>query len=133
MFSTAILLVTAAVASSVLANPVSDSMRRQASGFITGGQATFYYQEGGFGSCGQQNSDSALIAALSAADIAPGGGDCGRRIEIVNTANGKSVVAAVEDTCPGCPSHSLDLSVATFDAIGDESSGIIPIEYKFLD
>jgi len=64
----------------------------------------------------------------------PRGADCGRKVEIINVANGKSVQATVADRCPGCKNiNSLDLSQAAFDAIGDEATGVLSIKWKFLD
>lgn len=58
--------------------------------------------------------------------------DCGRSLTITNTANGKSVVAIVQDACPSCVSkYSLDMSTGAFDAIGDRDTGILPISWKW--
>ncbi|VDB83042.1 unnamed protein product [Peniophora sp. CBMAI 1063] len=100
--------------------------------FIEGGKATFFYQEGGTGSCGNKNSDSTLLVAVQ--EDRMNSSLCGKKVEIINTANGKSVEATVQDTCPGCANaNSLDLSVAAFDAIGDEATGVLNIKWKFLD
>lgn len=101
------------------------------SGLITGGFATFYDQGGAAGSCGKVNPDSALIVAVQIDRMNPS--LCGKKVEITNTANGKTVTATVADTCPGCKNNnSLDLSRAAFDAIGDEATGVLNIAWKFL-
>jgi rare lipoprotein A (peptidoglycan hydrolase) len=57
---------------------------------------------------------------------------CGQRVYITNTDNGKSVAATVWDTCPGCGHESLDLSTGAFNAIGAESTGVLPIVWSFV-
>lgn len=60
--------------------------------------------------------------------------DCGRKVRITNTQNGKTVTATVEDKCPGCQGNpnSLDLSKAAFDAIASEAQGVVPISWVYL-
>ncbi|BGP13810.1 hypothetical protein JCM10213_006357 [Rhodosporidiobolus nylandii] len=93
------------------------------------GKATFFYQGGAAGSCGNYNSDSTYLVAVNAAQM--NSGWCGRTVQITNNANGKTVTATVQDTCPGCSYGSLDLSVGAFNAIGEESSGVLPISWTF--
>ncbi|KZV72795.1 hypothetical protein PENSPDRAFT_683371 [Peniophora sp. CONT] len=122
-------LVVAVAAVSAFATPASEIVRRQT---MTGGEATFYFQGGAAGACGNVFPDSAFIVAEQAARFTLS--DCGRQVRVTNTQNGKSVVATVEDRCPGCQGNpnSLDLSQAAFDAIGDEAQGVIPISWVFL-
>jgi rare lipoprotein A (peptidoglycan hydrolase) len=52
---------------------------------------------------------------------------------ITNTANGKSVTVLVADECPTCNNaESIDLSTGAFNQIGDESTGLLSIEWKFV-
>lgn len=54
-------------------------------------------------------------------------------MQITNTRNQKTVNAYVADQCPTCEtSDSLDMSVAAFDAIGEERDGKIDIQWKFV-
>lgn len=47
--------------------------------------------------------------------------------------NGNTVTATVADACPGCVSeYSLDLSVATFEALGSLDTGVLPITWSFV-
>ncbi|VDB89359.1 unnamed protein product [Peniophora sp. CBMAI 1063] len=98
----------------------------------TGGEATYYTQDGNAGACGQFNSDSALIVAVQARrfnlEL------CGRQVRVTNTNTGASVVATVEDECPTCQNNpnSLDLSVAAFEQIATLDQGIVPITYTYL-
>ncbi|GAA5865426.1 hypothetical protein JCM1840_001571 [Sporobolomyces johnsonii] len=101
------------------------------SGTTYTGVATFFYQDGVAGACGNVNSDSTPLVALQTA-MYGSGQYCGKTVEITNTANGKSVTATVQDECPGCSSAtSLDLSTGAFDQIGDEATGVLPITWHF--
>jgi len=102
-------------------------------GFITGGLATFFDQDGAAGSCGKVNSDSTPLVAVQAQRM--NSSLCGKRVLIENISNGKTVTAVVQDTCPGCQGdvNSLDLSHGAFDAIADEALGVVPIKWKFVD
>lgn len=59
-------------------------------------QGTYYFQNGAAGSCGNYNSDSAYIIAVSASQM--NSGLCGKKVSIRNTSNGKSITATVADT-----------------------------------
>ena len=57
---------------------------------------------------------------------------CGKQVIITNTQNGKTVTVTVADDCPTCQNdNSIDLSVAAFDAIANESEGVVPISWVF--
>jgi rare lipoprotein A (peptidoglycan hydrolase) len=57
---------------------------------------------------------------------------CGKQVIITNTQNGKTVTVTVADDCPTCSnSNSIDLSVAAFKTIADESEGVVPISWVF--
>ena len=117
-------------------------------------RATFFYQDGNPGACGQVHSDSdficamgeyPLMASIRASELRPlqdqiRYGDsgnasplCGKQVTITNTDNGKSVTVTVADDCPTCDNdNSIDLSVAAFDAIASESTGEVPISWYFV-
>ncbi|BGP33604.1 hypothetical protein JCM10296v2_005408 [Rhodotorula toruloides] len=70
------------------------------------GQATYFYQYGAAGACGNYNPDSASIVALDSrlyGNMGQVSQYCGRELTITNTANGKSVVATVADTSRRLP------------------------------
>ncbi|GAA6004574.1 hypothetical protein JCM10207_000942 [Rhodosporidiobolus poonsookiae] len=94
------------------------------------GQATYFYQNGNPGSCGVWNSDSTYLVAVNAAQMS--GSLCGKMVQIKNTANGKTITAKVQDTCPGCGYGSLDLSTGAFGALGSYSSGVLPITWSYI-
>ncbi|KZV72796.1 hypothetical protein PENSPDRAFT_683372 [Peniophora sp. CONT] len=129
MFNVLSLVVVAIAAVSAFATPAGELVRRQT---ITGGEATFYFQGGVAGACGKVFPDSALIVAEQAGRFKAS--DCGRKVRITNTQNGKTVTATVEDKCPGCQGNpnSLDLSKAAFDAIASEAQGVVPISWVYL-
>jgi hypothetical protein len=59
-------------------------------------------------------------------------GLCGRQVEIVNLANGKSVKVTVADACPTCDNEqSIDLSVAAFEQLADLGVGTFAIKSRF--
>lgn len=97
------------------------------------GQATFFYQNGNPGACGNYNDDSTKLVALDSRMY--GNGEyCGKTVKITNTDNGQSVTAVVADECPTCASAgSLDLSTGAFDAIGNQDTGVLPITWDFVD
>ena len=72
-----------------------------------------------------------MIVALSL-DI--GGGyrhpNCGRCVRIQY--QGKTVNARVVDSCPGCPSTSLDLSPPVFSALDHLDRGVLQIQWEFV-
>lgn len=105
-----------------------------------GGYATYFYQGGNAGACGNVNSDSTPLVAIDQAQwYASGSGSfgspsslCGKWLTITNTNNGKSVSAIVADVCPTCANgNSLDLSVGAFTAIASESDGMVPITWTW--
>lgn len=102
---------------------------------ILGGFATFFFQNGVAGACGTVHSDNDLIAAIDADRYGNTGVTsplCGRKVVITNQQNKKTVTVTIVDACPTCNNgNSIDLSVAAFKAIADESTGIVPIAWQF--
>lgn len=104
---------------------------------FNGGYATFFYQGGNAGACGQVHSDWDMIVAIDhekwgSASFGSGSDTCGRWLTVTNTQNGKSVVAMVADVCPTCANgNSLDLSQGAFNAIASESQGQVPISWHW--
>ncbi|KAJ9479697.1 Expansin [Pseudozyma hubeiensis] len=107
-----------AAASAVVAAPLEKRAGGQ-------GQATYYYQNGNPGSCGQYNSDSRPIVAVNSAQM--NSGLCGQSIWIKG--NGKTIEATIADTCPTCDYGSLDLSTGAFDQLSSREAGEIPITW----
>ncbi|GAA96036.1 hypothetical protein E5Q_02696 [Mixia osmundae IAM 14324] len=95
----------------------------------SGGEATYFYQGGNPGSCGNYAQDSDLVVAVQQTRM--NSSLCGKKVLITNTATGATVTATVADTCPSCQGNpnSLDLSVGAFEALGSLSSGVLPISY----
>jgi len=103
----------------------------------TDGKATFFYQQGQAGECGQVRSDSEMLIAIDKSwwpdyETNSESSLCGKWIEVTNTENGKSVEAEVVDVCPTCVSdNSLDLSTGAFDQIASENTGTVSITWKW--
>lgn len=92
---------------------------------FTGGFATFYLQKGNPGHCGTVAQESDKVIALPSAMYADGA-HCGKQIRLTRTDTGKSVTGTVRDSCPTCVNdQSLDLSVGAFNAIADQSEGVV--------
>ncbi|KAI8084067.1 RlpA-like double-psi beta-barrel-protein domain-containing protein-containing protein [Gilbertella persicaria] len=96
------------------------------------GDATYYTP--GLGSCGGENSDSDMIAALNHVQMSNGANsnnnpNCGRSISIKGP-NG-SVTVKIVDTCPGCASGDIDMSPAAFAKIADLADGRVPISWSW--
>ncbi|ORY83498.1 RlpA-like double-psi beta-barrel-protein domain-containing protein-containing protein [Leucosporidium creatinivorum] len=126
---------TTSVAPSSTSTTTSAATTSSAASSVTPftGQATFFYQYGVAGACGNVNADSTPLVALDwrlYGNLNQESQYCGRSLTITNTDNGKSVVAIVADACPSCASqYSLDLSTGAFDAIGDQDTGVLPISW----
>ncbi|KAK9448178.1 RlpA-like double-psi beta-barrel-protein domain-containing protein-containing protein [Limtongia smithiae] len=96
------------------------------------------YFSPGLGSCGETNSDTDYIVAISyiLMDEASTGNSntnpyCNKKITAYR--DGKSVSVTVVDTCEGCAEYDLDFSPAAFDVLGEESEGRIPITWSWDD
>lgn len=102
----------------------------------TGGHGTWYTQDGTTGACGIKHGDYDLIVApdyRTYGDINSVSPLCGKQVRITNTDNGKSVTATIADVCPSCINkNSIDMSLGTFDKIGDRNTGDLPISWEFV-
>ncbi|KAH9946091.1 RlpA-like double-psi beta-barrel-protein domain-containing protein-containing protein [Epithele typhae] len=120
------------------ASPTSTSKSSTAtSGSSTfSGDATFFYQLGQAGACGIVHQDSDFVIALQTelyGNINAKSSNCGRKIKLTNTKNGKTVEAVVADACPTCTQgHDLDLSFGAFMQIATEEEGEVPITWQFI-
>lgn len=93
----------------------------------TGGDLTWFTQNGVAGACGTVHSDSDFIAALDTSaygDTSVQSPYCGQTIRI--TWQGNSVDVVVADACPTCDNaSSVDLSEAAFQALAPLSTGLL--------
>ncbi|KAF5335602.1 hypothetical protein D9758_017261 [Tetrapyrgos nigripes] len=112
-----------AMAMTVQAAPSPASLMRR-----NAGDVTFYTP--GLGACGISNTESDMIAAVSAPffDTFPGATPnpnlnplCGRAVSI--SSGGKTIQVTIVDKCPGCALQDLDLSPAAFNQLADPSVG----------
>ncbi|KAI6028724.1 plant expansin [Pisolithus orientalis] len=101
-----------------------------------GGYATYFYQNGNAGACGQVHSDSDYICAMDQAlfgDSGNGSPLCGMQVQITNINTGAMVTVTVADDCPTCANaNSIDLSVAAFEAIASLSEGEVAIAWQYV-
>ncbi|GJJ09292.1 hypothetical protein Clacol_003514 [Clathrus columnatus] len=107
------------------ASPVNSEVVARADGQHHG-QATFFFQNGGTGACGQKHSDNDFIVALETTEYA-NGAHCGKTIAITDSNSGKTVNGVIADECPGCGAkNNIDLSVGLFTQFESESVGVFP-------
>ncbi|KAG9232303.1 hypothetical protein BJ875DRAFT_467170 [Amylocarpus encephaloides] len=82
------------------------------------GVATYYYQNGGTGSCGERWSDNDILCAVSPSRIR---GRCGHPCRL--SANGHTLWGRVVDTCVGCSPQHVDVSVRAFRILSNNNLG----------
>ncbi|KAL6872724.1 Non-catalytic module family expansin [Trichoderma novae-zelandiae] len=146
MFAKTAVVLLAAAASLVSALPEPTRIRSAPEAKRTEhfGTGTVYDQLGAAGSCGQVHSDDDLIVALTPSWQGNGFPPkyCGRKVFIQNTGSndgvggqGRTVIATVEDTCPGCPSaDSIDLSHGAWNQLTNFAPfGTVNIEWHFCN
>lgn len=77
------------------------------------GKATFFTPNQG--ACGDWNDNNDMIAALSGelyGSYSKKSNVCGKKVQVTNKANGKSVKVTVMDACESCDKTHIDLSPA---------------------
>ncbi|KAJ8132701.1 hypothetical protein O1611_g920 [Lasiodiplodia mahajangana] len=118
-------LIALSAAASALAMPLNNNGNALAerSGDFTGDIT--YYQPG-LGACGETNSDSEAVVALSPSQY---NGNCGKSITI--TKDGKTAKAKVVDKCPSCASGAIDVSSTVFQSLADLSVGRTTVSWSF--
>jgi len=95
------------------------------------GRGTWFHT--GQGNCGQWNTDQDPIVAMALAFYNQNNGvNCGQWLQITNTANSKTTLAYVHDSCPGCSWNDLDMSPAVFSQLADLSVGVLEISWYFM-
>ncbi|KAG1055437.1 hypothetical protein G6F43_002603 [Rhizopus delemar] len=103
------------------------------SGTKYSGDGTYYTPS--LGSCGMQNNENELVAALNAPQMNnPANPNlnptCGKYVNVTGP-NKQTVRVKIVDTCPPCASGDLDLSPAAFAKIGELTQGRIPITWSW--
>ncbi|KAI8948454.1 RlpA-like double-psi beta-barrel-protein domain-containing protein-containing protein [Xylaria longipes] len=124
MPSFAQILIALGAAGSVLATPLygNSTVATRSQSFT--GDITYYAP--GLGACGETNSDSEAVVAMSPAQYT---GNCGKSITI--TKGGKTAKAKVVDKCPACASGSIDVSSTVFQSLVDLSVGRTTVSWSF--
>lgn len=106
--------------------------------------ATFFFQNGVAGNCGQVHQDSDKVVALrefflitsfciatlnafldnAETDTYANGAHCGKTIKLMDVNSGHTSTGVVADSCPTCTnSQSIDLSQGLFDEFASASEG----------
>ncbi|ABC30409.1 Endoglucanase C-terminal domain/subunit and related protein [Hahella chejuensis KCTC 2396] len=93
------------------------------------GEGTYYFYNGG-GHCSVP-VPAMFTAAMNQTDY-NGSQACGGCVKVTNRNNGKSVVARVDDSCPGCNPGDVDLTDAAFAQISPLEAGRIPISWDYV-
>lgn len=103
---------------------------------VSGGEVTYYST--GMGACGWTNQDSDYIVALPVGvwnriggTVSNGNIVCGKKLKVSN--GQKAIEVEITDQCPSCADNHLDLSPAAFKALGDESKGVLPVTWGWVD
>ncbi|KAI8052704.1 RlpA-like double-psi beta-barrel-protein domain-containing protein-containing protein, partial [Thamnidium elegans] len=98
------------------------------------GTATWFKpaSEGGSqGACGPEEDDDSYIVALNApqyGNMSKKSSWCGKKVKITGPKG--SVVAVVNDACPGCSHGDLDLTPILFkQVVGDMNIGVAKISW----
>ncbi|KAF8585028.1 hypothetical protein K439DRAFT_1616246 [Ramaria rubella] len=126
MFSRVHSFVAAALIASsiVLATPLRNDTLSARQSFD--GTATFFFQNGNPGACGQFHSDRDHIVALQTVAY-DNGAHCGATITITDTNTGVTATGVVADKCPTCDgTGSIDLSQGLFEVFAPDSAGVFP-------
>lgn len=117
------------------AAPVETQAAASSGGDQHHGQATFFYQNGNPGACGNYNSDSTPLVAIQQAwwpNFGSVSDLCGKTVTVQRASTGQTVNAVIADVCPTCVSgDSLDLSVGAFNAIASPDEGSVEINWWF--
>jgi hypothetical protein len=106
------------------------------------GRGTIYQQYGVAGSCGQVNTDDAIIAAMSnhwMKNESPSP-YCGRQIQVTNVGSndqvggaGNTLTVTVADTCPSCDTDDVDFSVGAWVLLTNNASwGTFEAQWSFI-
>ncbi|KAI8582151.1 hypothetical protein K450DRAFT_171438, partial [Umbelopsis ramanniana AG] len=96
------------------------------------GDGTYYAP--GLGSCGHDNKDTDMIAALNAPQMGSypnpnNNPNCGKYAKVTGPKG--TVRVKIVDTCPPCLSGSLDLSPAAFVKIANLAQGRVNIHWEW--
>lgn len=126
---------TSIITSSVAVDTTGSTSSATTSASVFSGEGTYYST--GLGACGQTNSDTDYIVAISHElydKYTPNGNPnkntlCGKKIQA--SYQGKSVEVTVVDRCEGCSYYDLDFSPSAFSQIADQSLGRIDITWKW--
>ncbi|KAF7343543.1 hypothetical protein MSAN_01974800 [Mycena sanguinolenta] len=101
--------------------------------WLLGHAASYYFPDGGIGSCGNALQNGDFIVALGT-DTWDGGAHCGQTVDVQY--QGTSIQVTVQDLCEGCASrgaNGLDLSQGAMAALDPNyvNDGMISVVWSF--
>jgi hypothetical protein len=89
------------------------------------GKMTYYYFNGGIGSCGRTHAETEMVVAVR-------NPKCGQKVAITGP-DGKTVRATVVDTCPSCDASHIDATVGVWQALGiNLDKGVVPVSWTYV-
>ncbi|KAG4219979.1 hypothetical protein PC116_g31542 [Phytophthora cactorum] len=91
------------------------------------GDLTYYTP--GLGSCGETNSETDAVVALSPSQFTTDPQACGKKIQI--HLGNATTMATVADKCPACSPGSIDVSPTVFQALAPLTIGRAQIEWDY--
>ncbi len=94
------------------------------------GRGTFYGYDGG-GNCSLPFPEHVLTVAINDSDY-QGSQACGAYLEVLNPATSKKVVVRVDNRCPDCPPHGLDLAIPALAQIAPIDAGIVSLRWRYV-
>ncbi|KIJ46271.1 hypothetical protein M422DRAFT_102028, partial [Sphaerobolus stellatus SS14] len=88
--------------------------------------ATYFWQKGHAGACGQVHQDWDYVVALYTSNY-HNGAHCWKKVLITDERTGATAVGVVADECPTCRGPgSIDLSKSLFDIFAPTRDGTFP-------
>ncbi|KAI1650949.1 RlpA-like double-psi beta-barrel-protein domain-containing protein-containing protein [Daldinia loculata] len=91
------------------------------------GDLTYYTP--GLGSCGETNTETDMVVALSPVQFTTDPQACGKKIQI--HMGDATATATVVDKCPGCSADSIDVSPAVFQSLAPLTVGRAKVEWDY--
>lgn len=93
------------------------------------GEATYYREANGEGSCSFDSTDDGMIGAMNIVDFSRSQ-ICGACVMV--TGPDSTILIRIVDLCPECPRGDIDLSPLAFSAIADTLLGRVPITWNVV-
>ena len=92
------------------------------------GQATEYGPAAGGGACGFPGPPADKLVAAVGPALYDASAACGTYLEVTGAKG--SVLVKVQDLCPECAPHHIDLSEEAFRRVDDLAKGLVPVTFR---